>query len=297
MTIFEWWKNYGLGLEIDVSGTFIFNGIKRLDNLEAINNVADVFEILYNLSVGIERIFKVTVVLLEHKEEYDIEEMEKSLITHNVLELYERINKIDEFKISDDSKEFLALLTNFYNKCRYNRFNLNSIKDIEIEKNNFINFLSKNLKLAVENHNHSQWLDNSDQIKRYIGKMVMGITRGSYNIMKKKAEILNIYTYEIRSGSKATKVFLGDKLDFFEENQIKREIIAWLANPKSECGILKYIRSLPHLEIDPSGCSDYIKSLFDDQILMYSAGEFDEAYSNLDDIGKRFKLLSDIKIN
>jgi len=29
----EWWKNFGLGLEVDASGAFIYNGIKLLDTV------------------------------------------------------------------------------------------------------------------------------------------------------------------------------------------------------------------------------------------------------------------------
>jgi hypothetical protein len=34
----EWWKNFGLGLELDASGAFIYNGIKFLDSLEGLKS-------------------------------------------------------------------------------------------------------------------------------------------------------------------------------------------------------------------------------------------------------------------
>ena len=74
----EWWKNFGLGLEVDVSGAFIYNGIKLLDITESFNHATDVFEILYNLSVGIERLAKVAIVLVEHDNEVKIEDLEES---------------------------------------------------------------------------------------------------------------------------------------------------------------------------------------------------------------------------
>lgn len=79
----EWWKNFALGIELDVAGTFIYNGIRALHELHHFQHPVDSFEILYNLSVGIERLLKVAIILIEHSESEDLNSLEESLITHN----------------------------------------------------------------------------------------------------------------------------------------------------------------------------------------------------------------------
>jgi hypothetical protein len=32
----EWWKNFALGVELDVAGTFTYNGIKSLHDLDRV---------------------------------------------------------------------------------------------------------------------------------------------------------------------------------------------------------------------------------------------------------------------
>lgn len=79
----EWWKIFALGIELDVAGTFIYNGLDHLNKVEHFYHLVDTFEILYNLSVGIERVVKIAILLCEHNDEDAVEALEKSLITHN----------------------------------------------------------------------------------------------------------------------------------------------------------------------------------------------------------------------
>lgn len=43
----EWWKNFAVGAELDVAGTFIYNGIKTLHDLDFLDQSAEIFEVLY----------------------------------------------------------------------------------------------------------------------------------------------------------------------------------------------------------------------------------------------------------
>ena len=49
------WKNFRLGTELQVSGSFIYNALYFFDQMECFNNEEEIFEFLYSLSVGIER--------------------------------------------------------------------------------------------------------------------------------------------------------------------------------------------------------------------------------------------------
>ena len=55
-----------MGIEIDASGAFIYNAIKQLHVIDTFNHPVDIFEILYGLSIGIERLQKTVIILLEH---------------------------------------------------------------------------------------------------------------------------------------------------------------------------------------------------------------------------------------
>lgn len=82
-----------LGEELHISGAFIYNGLRRFHEMKQLGFTDEVFEVLYNLSVGLERLLKIAVVLVDHNDVVDQEELEKSLITHNHLKLLDRIKE------------------------------------------------------------------------------------------------------------------------------------------------------------------------------------------------------------
>ena len=142
-----WWKNFGLGMELDASGTFIYNGLKSFDELEGLNHAVDIFEVLYNLSIGIERLFKVAIILIEHNDSVSIEVFEESLMTHNTMDLANRVNNHIELNYSGVHKEFLSLLSKFYKTHRYGRFSFSSVPNIDAEKTLFLEYIHKHLNI------------------------------------------------------------------------------------------------------------------------------------------------------
>lgn len=65
--------------EIDIAGTFIYRGIREFNNLDSFYNAGEIFHVLYPLSVGIERLQKVLLVLLEEIRPEQAHEFEKDL--------------------------------------------------------------------------------------------------------------------------------------------------------------------------------------------------------------------------
>lgn len=287
----EWWRNFGLGLEIDVSGSFIYNGIKFLDEADTLNHAADIFEILYNLSVGIERLAKVAIVLVEYTPSLNMNDFEESLITHNTLELIERLNKHRKMGLTDVNKEFLALLSKFYKSYRYGRFSLGSVPNIDEEKVMFLTFISKHLKLIYDFHNPYSVFQNTDQVKRFVGKILKKIAQSIFRIIQKESGRLNIYTDELRGDSKAIKIFYGDKIDFIEDTKRKKEILLFLMNTKKTGNHLDILRSFEPLDLDPALTPLYIKALLNDVHLHMVAGEVDELYTEVENIPERFSFL------
>ncbi len=116
MNLIQFYKNFNLGREIDIAGTFIYNGMKCFDKMEWFEEECEVFHVLYQLSVGIERLQKVLVVLLEEFpleiNEENVATFEKSLITHSHQILHQRISNKLSIHFNSHQNSFLQLLTN-----------------------------------------------------------------------------------------------------------------------------------------------------------------------------------------
>ncbi len=290
----EWWKNFGLGMELDASGAFIYNGIKSLDSLEGLNHSTEIFEVLYNLSVGIERLLKVAVILIEHNEQMSIEEFEKSLLTHNTMELTSRVQKHVELNLSGVHKEFLSMLSTFYKTHRYGRFSLSSVPNIEEEKTLFLSYLHKYLGINTSNESPFSYIHNTPQIKKFIGRVVGKISKELFEVISDKARSLNIYTYELRSDSKAVKVFyaLDDRLDFLDEDITKKELLLFLMSEHLSGDHANLIKSVGALDLDPTEVPNYIKALLNDQHLHDVEEEVECAYEDIDNVKERLEILS-----
>ncbi len=87
------WKNFTLGEELHIAGRFIYNGLRSFHEMNVLHNDDEAFEVLYQLSVGFERLLKVAVILIEHDDTLDQEHFEQSLITHSHLDLLARVTK------------------------------------------------------------------------------------------------------------------------------------------------------------------------------------------------------------
>ena len=217
MTPEEWWKNFALGIEIDASGTFLYNGIRALHELVSLRHPVDSFEVLYNLSVGIERLLKVAIILLEHHDQIDIEQFEKSMISHNTIDLANRVNLKKSLHLSGVHREFLSLLSNFYKTHRYGRYSLSAVPNINEEQRLFLEFVAKHLQISVPIDDEYAPIPNTNRIRRFVGKVVKKICSEIYGVVSQRARELNIYTAEIRGDTKSLKVFYGERLDFIDE--------------------------------------------------------------------------------
>jgi len=60
-----------LGKEIEIACGFIYDGLRNLHEMESLHYDTEIFSVLYNLAVGLERLLKVTVVLVEFDKNTD----------------------------------------------------------------------------------------------------------------------------------------------------------------------------------------------------------------------------------
>jgi hypothetical protein len=212
----KFWQNFQLGSEQEIACNFIYDGLRNLHEMETLSMETEVFPVLYNLSIGIERLLKVAIVLLEFNDGTDVDGFEQFLITHNHLELLRRVKARSEMSLGDNHVALLELLSNFYNTYRYDRFNLNSIYELSKEKKALHLFLNKHLQIDISDKMFGA--ANTPRIKQFIGRTVKKITKQLYTIIEREASAKNLYTYEISSsGSKAAKILWEDGAITFDD--------------------------------------------------------------------------------
>jgi hypothetical protein len=252
------WKNFRLGTELQVAGNFIYNGLNFLDKLDNFNYEENIFEILYSLSVGIERLEKIVIILIEHNENVNQKTFEKKLITHNLEELLSRIKQTETINIGKAHNKFIKILTTFYHSYRYNRFNRDSVHKRNGDKFDLVDFLKEELKIEEEVFGG---IKNTKQIKKFIGKIVITISSQLYDLVRKHSFNNGTFTYEIRYGSKAFKIFIAKESSFEIENNFKKEILIKLINNGFDDEFIESLKTIEPIKLEDCNSSHYIKYL------------------------------------
>jgi len=276
----QFWKNFRLGEEIGVSGAFIYNEMRRFHEMRMLDFSDEVFEVLYNLSVGFERLLKIAVVLIEHKDEVNQDELERSLITHTHLDLMARIKKKVQINIGPQHNDFLQLLGTFYKSIRYDRFTLSSAYHSEREVAALCEFLRKHLNVDIPSKSPIFGTSNEGRYREFLRKTVLTLSRTLYEVIKSQAELLNLYTYELRHASKAESVFLRE-VDISHEDVLWKELLIFFMNTKSSSGYLAFLRSIKPLEFDPELVGDYLDCFQSDASKASVMDELESHYEEL----------------
>lgn len=260
------YKHFNMIMEIDIAGAFIYNGIKELEAMESLYYESEIFMFLYNISVGIERLQKVLIVLSENILCEDIEEFEKSLITHSHQDLHDRIKEKIDMNFNSRQNSFLQVLNTFYNRCRYERFNIKG--QYNYEKELLLDYINKNLNNELIERDMFVNEINTIHIKEVLGRVIGFISRTYYRSIYKIASKQNLYTYELRSGSKSQKVFLSQVRKNSLYNQLlneqiaAKELLVFLINSKHKNGFYKFIKEIKPLKIDVALVNSYLESIF-----------------------------------
>lgn len=228
------WTNFDFNMEIHVAGDFLYEGLYLIDRLSQLRYEDDYFLFLYDISVGIERLEKIAYLLLAYKDGVLNPSAKWSNHKHNYL--FELINHHATLKLGKKEMAFIHLLSEFYNKGRYDRFNyVSEINDNESTKDKdlFLHFLEKYLNiLPVSFIGQERAIILTQNLKNAIGEIVRGIVIPIYEIIQGTACVLSLFTYEIRYGSKAYKIFIEQEFSFDKENTTRREMILRLINHK-----------------------------------------------------------------
>lgn len=287
------WKNFRLGTELQVSGSFLYNALYYFDKMETFYFEEESFEFLYNASVGIERLEKITIILLEHNDMLNQNDFEKSLITHSHLELLDRIKKIKPLTLGKCHTKFLQLLQTFYNSSRYDRFNLMSAFRSDQDRNLLTAYLSEELEIEINAYKFEP-SQNDERIKKFIGKVIVKIATELYKIIQNRAFELKIFTYELSYDSKAFKIFIGQGPDFENEKLLKKEILVFLLNKNSSDRYIKFITEIEPLKLESYNTSEYIAYLLEAHNKGHMIGELQTIYEDTKFDKDRFKAIKSL---
>jgi len=285
----DFWKNFRLGEEMHIAGSFIYNGLRRFHELQQLDHTDELFEFLYNLSVGLERLLKVAVVLHEHTDATDQNSLEKSLITHSHSALMARLQKHVNIVVTKPQNDLLQLLGSFYKTLRYDRFSLNSVYEEEKETKAIRALLSKHLGDEFPDETFSLGTANEDRYRSFIGCTVMKISQTIYKIVNDRARALGLYTYELRHHSKAQSVFLR-KVDIDDEDVLWKELLIFFMNADPSLGYLKFLKGIRPLDFDPCLVGNYLDCFKSDASKAQVMDELESHYEELDPVERKGRL-------
>ena len=255
------WKNWRLGTELQISGSFVFNGILVLDKMETFHFEEECFEFLYNLSIGFERLFKIAIILLEHDAISNQEEFEKSLITHDHLFLLNRIQNHKKLKIGKAHKKFISLLSIFYKTARYERFNIKSVYKPNRDRQDLVKFIQEDLKIQISIELMGS-TEITSQIRKFLGKVIGTFTEQLYEIVKSECYRIGTFTYELSYKSKAFKIFIAKEYDFEKEKLAQKEVMLFLLKTKPNKKFNDFLKHIEPLNFEAYHTYYYISSIF-----------------------------------
>lgn len=277
----EFWKNFRLGEEVHISGGFIYNGLRRFHELRKLDFADELFECLYNLSVGLERLLKIAVVLYEHTESRDQDSLEQSLITHNHLDLVAMLRPYADLRFGATHNDLLGLLGTFYRTLRYDRFTLNSAYEGQKEKQALCALLSKHLQAEFPENHSSFGIDNTDQYRKFVHRTVLKIARNLYAVIQQRARQIGLHAHELRHGSKAENVFLRE-VEISNEDVLWKELLIFFMNAEPSTGYLRFLKDTTPLEFDPALVPDYLECFKSDALKTTVMDELEHYYEEME---------------
>jgi len=209
------------------------------------------------------------------------EELERSLITHNHLDLLARLKRHTEIGFGQSHIEFLGLLSKFYKSLRYDRFSLTSVYKPQKERKALCELLEKYLKVNIANSSSLLGIPNEERYRKFTKRTILKISRTLYEIIKSRAGEIGLYTYELRHGSKAESVFLRET-DISEEDVLWKELLIFFMNTKETSGYLEFLRDIPPLDFDPGLIADYLDCFKSNSSKAFVMDELEHHYLELE---------------
>lgn len=290
----EFWKNFKLNTELDIAGRFLYNGLNAFHLMEDFTREEDAFEVLYSISVGVERLVKIAIILSEYREDTDRKAFEKSLITHSHQELFRRLLKRHSINLNTVHNDFIEMLATFYKSRRYERYSVTSVTAPVRERDDLVKFLNKHLQISIDATAMFSATQNTARIRKFLGRIVSHLVSSVYRIINDEAHRLNIYTYEMEYGSKASKIFTLKEFDFHNEDILQAELLAYFMSERAIGPNSKLLKDNNEaLPFEPAEEQGYILALRSDKQKLMVLDELNSLYDeHVNDVVGRHTLMN-----
>lgn len=119
----NYFKNFNMGREIEIAGEFIYESMREMYSLKSFDEHFRVNKVLYNASVGTERLQKILLFMFLVNQTSDFDHLPKSLKEHKHLALHELIKKsVPGYKLNKNKIKLLEVFQSYYNEHRYGEF-------------------------------------------------------------------------------------------------------------------------------------------------------------------------------
>lgn len=248
--------------ELDVAGEFIYAAIDKFNKMNNFDQVGDNFFFLYHLAVGIERVQKILLVIINDVERDEIEDFLEKIKSHNHMMLHGKIKEKVNISFSKEQNDLLSLLSTFYNAERYARFD----------------FFSYDFR-------------DRDLLTEYVQKY--------YKLIEEEARKRNIYCYELRYNSAAERVFCGNedrgsyqkKID--KEKRAIKELLLYLRSPREMNKFIEHMDQIESLPFDIALIQEYVADLCNKTVSADLIDEVDFMYEEfVEDKREREEMMS-----
>lgn len=271
-----------MGRELEISGDFIYESAVRMNQLSYVGNHFELNAILYNGSVGIERLQK--IILCMYMTLDDLKNPKKCLREHHHTALNEEIQKYVKIDFNKNALSVLALFEKYYGEFRYAEYRLNYDENEMCQA--FISFINKHIGIQLSLSEGNTETDNKKMKSFYIN-LIGEIALKYYAEIRKKADELNLFTYEMDSSSNAIKVFyrtdkskLYDKISI--ENYAFKELVIFLTKTKCKTNYINYLKGVEPLSFDKLMLPEYLRELSTYKPSDILVDAVDDMYTNIE---------------
>ena len=264
--------------EVTIAGDFVFNSAKKAIQLTSVNNEFDINEILYNGSVGIERLQKIYIYLCLENPFVKQDE----LITHNHCELEKKIAEESGKNIFINGRKLISVFNEYYNQYRYGNYD-------PIPKNKtiidlFVGFLkNSNGKVnLLEQITHYQF----EPFKKFYINTLGKTAKYYYDLIRDKAYEIGVFTYELDSLSNASRVFWIDTSLYDEmilEQEAVKELFLYFYKRNPQEGVFRLLNEMEPLDFDDALVNDFLSELGDGKTNHQLTDWVSELYLDIED--------------
>lgn len=280
-------KSFNMGRELEVAGEFLYDSAKKTMSITGLHNQYEINMILYTGSVGIERLQKIYLCLIQ-KDPTDSDSMPKCIWQHNHLALENEIEKHTKSPLQGNSMGLLGIFEEYYNKFRYSNY-VPGVLNSEL-KNLFARFLKKVNKKFDFDEPYAQY--QFEAFKRFYINELGKLAVHYYRLIEEKAREINTYTYEIDSFSNAARVLwstqrrsLYDQMTL--EQEATKELLLYLYKNHGETNVFKLLNEMDPLDLDDSLMNDYLSDFCIGKVDDSLIDSVEDLYEEIEDKKKR----------